>query len=47
MGIYSATLAPQSIITRERGDAIANYIDGIYAEAMMVQQSLMETTQRR
>ena len=47
LGIYSATLAPQSIITRERGEAIANYIDGIYAEAMMVQQNLMENTQRR
>ena len=47
LGIYSATLAPQSTITRERSEAIANYIDGIYAEAMMVQQNIMETTQRR
>ena len=47
LGIYSATLAPQSIITRERGEAIANYIDGIYAEAMMVQQNIMETTRQR
>jgi hypothetical protein len=47
LGIYSATLAPPSVITRERGEAIANYIDGIYADAMVVQQCLMETTQRR
>jgi hypothetical protein len=47
LGIYSATLAPQSTITRERSEAIANYIDGIYAEAMMVQQNIMETTQQR
>ena len=47
LGIYSATLAPQSTITRERSEAIANYIDGIYAEVMMVQQNIMETAQRR
>jgi hypothetical protein len=47
LGIYSATLAPQSIITRERSEAIANYIDGIHAEAMMVQQNIMEISQRR
>jgi hypothetical protein len=47
LGIYSATLAPQSIITRERSEAIANYIDGIHAEAMMVQQNIIEISQRR
>ena len=47
LGIYSATLAPQSTITRDRSEAITNYIDGIHAEAMMVQQNIMETTQRR
>ena len=47
LGIYSATLAPKSIITRERSEAIVNYIDGIHAEAMMVQQATMENAQRR
>ena len=47
LGIYSATLDPKSTITRERNQAIANYIDGIHAEEMMVQQNIMETTQRR
>ena len=47
LGIYSATLAPKSIITREQSEAIVNYIDGIHAEAMMVQQTIMENAQRR
>ena len=46
LGIYSATLAPKSIITRERSEAIVNYIDGIHAEAMMVQQTIMENAQQ-
>ena len=47
LGIYSATLAPQSIITREQSETIVNYINGIHAEAMMVQQTIMENAQRR
>jgi hypothetical protein len=47
LGIHSVTLAPQSIITREHSEAIVNYIDGIHAEAIMVQQTIMENAQQR